>query len=431
MLVAAPDGGPMRLLHLVGTPVVLLCLHGSGEAQTLRYTVTGDRVPDGLGNALDLLQDITGDGVPELVAGASAAAGGGRVTIHSGRSGGLLLELFGGVPGFGFGHSVAAPGDINLDGVPDIVVGIPEYGPPIRAGRAMGFSSDTGAVVFDKKWFFELEEYGTEVQAMGKTSGNGLPVFIVETKLTKRFTSWPGCPYPILVGSGGIAPAVSCSATEDPGEYGPTGDVNDDEVDDYFITNTPTGSAHAVARVCAGGTNNVLDSIQHAQLYAGVKLLDPRVHRAPDFTGDGVPEYAFTYVSTGSVAAGMCVDVRTLAPGPAAVTLIRTDIPMLSMTGVTFADIDDDGTPDVLISQPEWDPGLVGFTRNGRVLALNGRPPHDVIFELRGRDEEQLGQRVMSLGDIDGDGPEEFVVAVPEALQPDGSRRGELRVYSP
>jgi hypothetical protein len=103
------------------------------------------------GYALSGMPDITGDGRGEIIVGApfqapgAAPANCGRVYVYSGANG-ALLRAIGSVQqsqdGL-FGQAVAAVGDINNDGKPDILIGAPgesALGVP-GAGRAYVYGS--------------------------------------------------------------------------------------------------------------------------------------------------------------------------------------------------------------------------------------------------------------------------------------------------
>src|SRR5829696_4495967 len=67
------------------------------------------------------LGDVNGDGVPEILTG-TGAGGGPHVKLFDGRTGGLLTEFFAYDPSFAGGVSVAL-GDVTGDGKADIVTG--------------------------------------------------------------------------------------------------------------------------------------------------------------------------------------------------------------------------------------------------------------------------------------------------------------------
>ncbi|MCI0589531.1 MAG: hypothetical protein L0323_22175 [Planctomycetes bacterium] len=83
---------------------------------------------DGLGCAVAGPGDVNGDGVPDLLAGAWSRSGegmvdNGRAILFSGLDGSTLRVFDGDSTNAQFGWSVAGPGDVNGDLVPDLFVG--------------------------------------------------------------------------------------------------------------------------------------------------------------------------------------------------------------------------------------------------------------------------------------------------------------------
>jgi hypothetical protein len=98
----------------------------SGCTGSLRFTHTGTNQSE-LGGAVAGLGDLNGDGIPDYAAGAKFSRVGGAdrgaVYLYSGRSGRLLYRFLGETKGDIFGRSVAAAGDVNQDGLSDLLVG--------------------------------------------------------------------------------------------------------------------------------------------------------------------------------------------------------------------------------------------------------------------------------------------------------------------
>jgi hypothetical protein len=119
----------------------------SGRTGDLVVKLSGDAPSDSFGYALAALGDIDLDGCPDLVVGARGTggpgSGPGMVKVFSGADWSVLDVLYGENGGDIFGSAVAAGGDVNADGIPDFVVGAPSFaaGGVIQAGRAYVYTS--------------------------------------------------------------------------------------------------------------------------------------------------------------------------------------------------------------------------------------------------------------------------------------------------
>lgn len=98
----------------------------SGKTGERLLTLTGEDAGDGFGIGPARAGDLDDDGADDLVIGAwqhgSAAFSGGKVYVYSGRTGGLLGAITCRVPGDTFGFDADGLGDVDGDGVGDLLV---------------------------------------------------------------------------------------------------------------------------------------------------------------------------------------------------------------------------------------------------------------------------------------------------------------------
>lgn len=106
----------------------------------------------GFASSLAVVGDLDGDGVADYLVGAyehywNGALNQGRAFVFSGQSGKLLfpLDLPHPHPGAAFGNAVAAAGNVNQDGVPDLLVGAFGQG---ESGQAFVFNGKTGKLLY-------------------------------------------------------------------------------------------------------------------------------------------------------------------------------------------------------------------------------------------------------------------------------------------
>ena len=135
-VVIVTGGGNEHVYALNGRTGQMLWTFGTDAADSF-----------GLGDftGVDVSTDYNNDGVPDVIAAAAATQSGGigprqRVYLFNGATGSILWQA----PLIGFTHGVAAIGDINGDGKPDVIgcVGEPSY-------KASAFSGTNGALIWD------------------------------------------------------------------------------------------------------------------------------------------------------------------------------------------------------------------------------------------------------------------------------------------
>jgi len=106
----------------------------SGADLSLIRTLTNHT--SGFGAAMAAVGDLDADGVPDLVVGSPNVDNNadlvvdqhGRITVYSGANGGIITSINGAGRFFEFGYSLATIGDFDGDGHDDVIVGAPAAG---------------------------------------------------------------------------------------------------------------------------------------------------------------------------------------------------------------------------------------------------------------------------------------------------------------
>ncbi len=404
---------------LVGTPEWV------NEFQTPTYGVWGGvRVysGSGLSDTVDLpgdfqywrygasvagLGDVDGDQIADFAIGAPEAGEDGEaeiglVEIRSLAAGKSVVRrrFFGAVHGEHFGEAISSAGDLDGDGLNDVLIGVPSWKGPGGAniGRAIVVSAVSGKTLLELKGTTAGQFQGETVAPIGDLDGDAVPEVAV------------GAPdYSDLGERMGIARVYSAAPGPNSGVTAlpPIPEIPDDgdttKILDFATTGLGSRFGASVALV------GDLDSDGHSEFAVGEPFFDDPISLA---TGrvtiySGATRLPIQFVSP-------TADDRLFG---------------YSIAGV--GDLDLDGALDVAIGAPE----SVAFDFIENHYSYGDFSSATVIFGGKTRrryaldDSEGLGHSVSAAGDMNGDGFADFVVGAPRTGW-EGGAHGRALVFT-
>lgn len=206
----------------------------SGKDGSILYTFRGAMHADEFGIGVSGGSDVNRDGHADVLVGTSLesriGSGDGTVWLFSGKDGSLIHKWFAEPSADHFGFSLAAPGDLDGDGVPDILAGAPNIITPQGRGFVRALSGRTGDVLYTVNGGPDTGGFGMRVCATGDVDGDSVPDFLVggpgnhrngvPTGSAQLFSGKDGKPLSVIWGAHAGA-AFGCSMNA-------VGDINAD-----------------------------------------------------------------------------------------------------------------------------------------------------------------------------------------------------------
>ncbi|MEE9345417.1 MAG: hypothetical protein V3U88_07395, partial [Methylococcales bacterium] len=437
---------PLIALSLSGLTTPALGQQATVELSSLDgsngFVINGVAIDDETGHPVSTAGDVNGDGVDDLIIGADNADTNGDYSGASyvvfgasevGAGGMLELSALDGSNGFVLngvaernfsGLSVSTAGDVNGDGVDDLVIGAAAYADRLGVSYVVFGASGVGASGtvelsnLDGSNGFVLNavvamhdnnrSLGRSVSTAGDINDDGIDDLVIGDNLADPNGRHSGVSYVVFGASGvGAHGTVELSALDGSNGFvlngvaegdsssisvSEVGDVNDDGVDDLLI-----GAFGA-------SPNGVLSGASYV------------VYGASGVGADGTLELSALDGSNGFVLNGVA----------------EIDFSGLSVS--TAGDVNDDGVDDLLIGADSASPNADGSGASYVVFGTSGLGARGVIelsaldgsngFVLNGVAEgDQLGRSVSTAGDANGDGVDDLLIGASGAI-PNGTLSG-------
>ena len=156
----------------------------SGADGSVLYNFDGDSTGDRFGISVSGASDVNGDGFDDLIVGAyqddNNGTDSGSARVLSGFDGSFLYNFDGDSAGDEFGWSVSGVGDVNGDGIADLIVGARrDEKNGINSGAARVLSGSDGSVIYNFEGDSTDDRFGFSVSGAGDVNGDGVSDFIV------------------------------------------------------------------------------------------------------------------------------------------------------------------------------------------------------------------------------------------------------------
>jgi len=405
------------LLRLI-TGACLLLLCDQLGAQVVLDKYVSSEAGDSLRSVANA-GDVDGDGTPDIIVGQTGAGVGGRALVLSGATGEVLHTLEGGIPGGGFGWSVGGAGDMNGDGLADLIVGAPG-----GAGYARAYSGADGSQLYH--WtLLSVTDFGKCVTGVGDWNLDGFDDVVV----TAATAVQPGVAIVFSGKTGTVLANLGPPAASPPIRgFGISCDCSAD-IDNDGRPDLILGSYSSnFARVVKGGTPTPLLDITSgiSGSYFGVSVAG-----LGDLDGDGHDDvavgdpYAFSPNAAGYAAFFSGVD-----GSPIFVLVGEGNSERFGADMASVGDVDLDGTPDIAVSAYYATNPPGGTNGPGTVRVFSGADG-SLLCSVGGvAAGDAFGFALDPGGDMDGDGRPELLVAASSEDAPGKASVGAAYVIS-
>lgn len=330
----------------------------------------------------------------------------------------LLYRTYGAVENQGFGQVISNVDDIDGDGKPDFIVGVPRQtdsgGPYYAAGRVIVYSGANGNLLYKIDGDSVNEQFGWSVTSMGDLDDDGRGDFAIISE--GKCCDSPDDTATIFVYSGALATLLFkiSDLSSNPNLTYPgiglairgLGDIDGGGKREIVLGNPFTNYDSGAVSVFNGSDGSLLYQINAS---SPEDSLGWSVAEIGDINGDEKPDFI--------VGAPFASHDTVLQSGSAFVYSGLDGTLIFRKDGTTAGeyfgwsvggcgDVDSDETPDFIIGNP------VGIPE---VSVYSGRTG-DLLYELNGfESSDQFGFSLSAAGDVNLDGKADFIVGAPGA----------------
>ncbi len=387
------------------------------------FSLNGDSPGDNLGSSLAQTADLNGDNIPDYLVGASGddtmATDAGAVLLLSGADGTEIFRVTGTAENQRLGWFVCSTGDLDGDSLPDFATSSKrDNGQGYPSGLVHLWSSANGSLLRTYTTTNSFDRFGYALSNVGDVNADGLDDLLVGAPEDSWQGAAAGAAYVYSGADGSILHTFRGKNSWD--LFGISGigmgDIDFDGYADFAIgarqedtRSRDAGGVHLYSG--RTGAELALFKGRERNSYFGVSLV-----RIADLDGDGKDEIGISALNE--------LSELFSAKGYVEIWSVNDlDQPLISVAqpsagdgfgrSLAAVDLDTDGVQDLLIGAPLAGDFAATGLASGAVYGISGRSGRPLLSLFGNSQEANYGANLLAISDINGDDGPDFLVSAP------------------